>query len=84
MHALCYTYVRATMGASYAPPAYYTDLLAERGRCYIKRFLDGTPELRGQSKEVVRAAIERKWNLRVGTGRTNPWHPNLDLAMFWM
>jgi hypothetical protein len=52
MHALCYTYVGATMGASYAPPAYYADLLAERGRCYIKRFLDGTPELRGQSKEV--------------------------------
>ena len=57
MHALCYTYVGATMGASYAPPAYYADLLAERGRCYIKRFLDGTLELRGQSKEVVRAAI---------------------------
>jgi len=32
MHALCYTYVGATMGASCMPPAYYADLLAERGR----------------------------------------------------
>lgn len=72
------------MSVSYVPPAYYADLLAERGRCYIKCFLDGAPELRGQSKEVVRAAIEREWNLRVGTGRTNPWHPNFDSAMFWM
>lgn len=47
MHALCYTHIGAIMSASYAPPAYYADLLAERGRCYIKRFLDGTPELRG-------------------------------------
>ena len=39
-HALCHTYVRTTMGVSYAPPAYYADLLAECGRCYIKRFLD--------------------------------------------
>ena len=38
------------------------------------------PELRGQSKEAVRAAIEREWNLRVGTGRINPWYP----ATFWM
>ena len=48
------------MGASYAPPAYCADLLAERGRCYIKRFLNGAPELRGQLKEVVRAAIKRE------------------------
>jgi eukaryotic translation initiation factor 2C len=31
-HKLCYTYVRATMGVSYAPPAYYADRLCERGR----------------------------------------------------
>lgn len=47
------------MGVSYAPPAYYVDFLAGRGRCYIKRFLDGAPELDGQLKKVVRTAIER-------------------------
>ncbi|KAF2648958.1 stem cell self-renewal protein Piwi, partial [Lophiostoma macrostomum CBS 122681] len=31
---LCYTYVRATLGVSYASPAYYADRLCERGRCY--------------------------------------------------
>ncbi|KAF2798180.1 Piwi-domain-containing protein [Melanomma pulvis-pyrius CBS 109.77] len=35
-HKLCYTYVRATMGVSYAPPAYYADRLCERGRCYLR------------------------------------------------
>lgn len=31
-HRLCYTYVRASMGVSYAPPAFYADRLCERGR----------------------------------------------------
>jgi eukaryotic translation initiation factor 2C len=35
-HKLCYTYVRATLGVSYAPPAYYADRLCERGRCYLR------------------------------------------------
>ncbi|CAO2651958.1 Nn.00g002410.m01.CDS01 [Neocucurbitaria sp. VM-36] len=38
-HQLCYTYVRATMGVSYAPPAYYADRLCERGRCYLRNYL---------------------------------------------
>jgi len=38
-HKLCYTYVRATMGVSYAPPAYYADRLCDRGRCYLRCFL---------------------------------------------
>lgn len=37
-HKLCYTYVRATMGVSYAPPAYYADRLCERGR-YVPTLL---------------------------------------------
>ncbi|KAF1849518.1 Piwi-domain-containing protein [Cucurbitaria berberidis CBS 394.84] len=35
-HKLCFTYVRATMGVSYAPPAYYADRLCERGRQYLR------------------------------------------------
>ncbi|KAI4636318.1 hypothetical protein J4E83_001272 [Alternaria metachromatica] len=35
-HKLCFTYVRATMGVSYAPPAYYADRLCERGRNYLR------------------------------------------------
>ncbi|KAF2710115.1 Piwi-domain-containing protein [Pleomassaria siparia CBS 279.74] len=37
-HGLCYTYVRATLGVSYAPPIYYADRLCERGRCYLRKF----------------------------------------------
>ncbi|KAH7380394.1 Piwi domain-containing protein [Phaeosphaeria sp. MPI-PUGE-AT-0046c] len=43
-HKLCYTYVRATMGVSYAPPAYYADRLCERGRCYLRDFLSPPPD----------------------------------------
>ncbi|KAH7092064.1 ribonuclease H-like domain-containing protein [Paraphoma chrysanthemicola] len=35
-HNLCHTYVRATMGVSYAPPTYYADRLCERGRAYLR------------------------------------------------
>jgi eukaryotic translation initiation factor 2C len=35
-HKLCYTYVRAKLGVSYAPPAYYTDCLCERGCQYLR------------------------------------------------
>ncbi|KAF2024624.1 stem cell self-renewal protein Piwi, partial [Setomelanomma holmii] len=37
-HQLCHTYVRATLGVSYASPAYYADRLCERGRCYLRPF----------------------------------------------
>ena len=37
-HKLCYTYVRATLGVSYAPPVYYADRLCERGRCYLRQW----------------------------------------------
>jgi eukaryotic translation initiation factor 2C len=39
-HRLCYSYVRATVGVSYASPAYYADRLCERGRCYLRRFFN--------------------------------------------
>jgi eukaryotic translation initiation factor 2C len=35
-HKLCFTYVRATLGVSYAPSAYYADRLCERGRQYLR------------------------------------------------
>jgi eukaryotic translation initiation factor 2C len=35
-HELCYTYVRAPCGVSYASPAYYADRLCERGRIYLR------------------------------------------------
>ena len=37
-HKLNYTYVRATLGVSYAAPAYYADRLCERARCYLRKY----------------------------------------------
>lgn len=45
-HALCHTYVRATTGVSYAPPAYYADRLCERGRCYLRTWYNPSPDTR--------------------------------------
>ncbi|KAF1951180.1 Piwi-domain-containing protein [Byssothecium circinans] len=45
-HKICYTYVRATLGVSYAAPAYYADRLCERGRCYLRKFFVAEPNLR--------------------------------------
>lgn len=42
-HAICYSYARATVGVSYASPAYYADSLCERARLYMRKyFVKGT------------------------------------------
>lgn len=40
-HNLCYTFARATRSVSVCPPAYYADLLCERGRSYLQGVLKG-------------------------------------------
>jgi len=40
-HNLCYTFGRATRSVSICPPAYYADILCERGRCYLHNVLKG-------------------------------------------
>ncbi|KAF2737080.1 Piwi-domain-containing protein [Polyplosphaeria fusca] len=40
-HNLCYTFARATRSVSVCPPAYYADLLCERGRSYLHTVLKG-------------------------------------------
>jgi len=54
-HELCYSYVRATVGVSYAAPAYYADRLCERGRVYMRDFL-----VRTVAGEKTRLALEIK------------------------
>ncbi|KAF1849346.1 Piwi-domain-containing protein [Cucurbitaria berberidis CBS 394.84] len=46
-HNLCHTYVRATLGVSYASPAYYADRLCERGRCYLRAWYNPDNQHRG-------------------------------------
>lgn len=58
-HKLSYTYVRATMGVSYAPPAYYADHLCERGRCYLRKLLNPDGEQR-QTVDNMKSRLERE------------------------
>jgi eukaryotic translation initiation factor 2C len=45
---LCLTYVRATLGVSYAAPAYYADRLCERARCYLRDFFSPSRQRRNE------------------------------------
>jgi len=40
-HFLCYAFAHATRSVSICPPAYYADLLCERGRSYLHSVLKG-------------------------------------------
>jgi eukaryotic translation initiation factor 2C len=51
--------VRATIGVSYASPAYYADRLAERGRIYIRDFLAGDAKLKANFN-LHKAFVEQK------------------------
>ena len=41
IHNLCYTFGRATRSVSLCPPAYYADILCERGRSYLHEIMKG-------------------------------------------
>ena len=43
-HTFCYTYAKATKGVSYCAPAYYADRLCDRGRAYLRHWLQGRPQ----------------------------------------
>jgi eukaryotic translation initiation factor 2C len=47
-HNLNHTYVRATLGVSYAAPAYYADRLCERGRCYLREWYNPSSDKRDE------------------------------------
>ncbi|KAK4539623.1 hypothetical protein LTR36_010506 [Oleoguttula mirabilis] len=42
-HTFCYAYAKATKGVSYCAPAYYADRLCDRGRSYLRQWLQGKP-----------------------------------------
>ncbi|PVI04669.1 Piwi-domain-containing protein [Periconia macrospinosa] len=57
-HGLCFSYVRATTGVSYAAPAYYADHLCERARLYVRKYFIGDDQdfrkdLDNKKKELV-------------------------------
>jgi hypothetical protein len=68
-HNLCYTFARATRSVSLCPPAYYADLLCERGRTYLQAVLKG-----GDHAE----------QFDVNTSWTRGVHDNLAESMFYL
>ncbi|KAF2709989.1 Piwi-domain-containing protein [Pleomassaria siparia CBS 279.74] len=51
-HELCFTYVRSTVGVSYAAPAYYADRLCERGRQYMRDYFTRTDKGRWLQEQM--------------------------------
>ena len=47
-HTMCYVYGRATKAVSICPPAYYADIVCERGRAYLTRLFDAEPSDGGE------------------------------------
>lgn len=52
--ALCYTYSRATKAVSICAPAYYADILCERGRRYMADLFDGSSD---DASSVARGTV---------------------------
>lgn len=70
-HNLCYLFGRATKSVSICPPAYYADLLCERGRQYLHSIMSGDGGA-GQPFDISRA----EWTRGV--------HPALAESMFYI
>ncbi|KDQ20590.1 hypothetical protein BOTBODRAFT_169326 [Botryobasidium botryosum FD-172 SS1] len=47
---ISYLYARATKAVSLAPPAYYSDLACERGRCYLHELMNSVPQGRNSQQ----------------------------------
>ncbi|KAH0537578.1 hypothetical protein FGG08_005644 [Glutinoglossum americanum] len=78
-HNLCYLFGRATKSVSICPPAYYADLLCERGRCYLFRSLNAVDT----GSVGSTADSDRGWQQAV-----NEWsqgvHADLGESMFYI
>lgn len=56
VHNMSYLFARATKAVSYVPPAYYADILCERGRCYLQGLLSGRSDNHSDAMSDTTAA----------------------------
>lgn len=70
-HRLCYTFGRATKAVSIVPATYYADILCERGRFYLAKYVN----TRFPPGKVF------DWNEAPWTGHV---HKNLENSMFYI
>ena len=71
-HNLCYLFNRATKAVSICPPAYYADLICERGRAYLYSTLNQDESSDSSAYDVTNA------------GWTKGVHPNLAESTFYI
>ncbi|KAL8656727.1 MAG: hypothetical protein Q9210_000068 [Variospora velana] len=75
-HNLCYMFGRATKAVSLCPPAYYADILCERGRAYLYSLYNPRDNL------TVRSGDTYDWETR------SPWledvHESLKDSMYYI
>ncbi|KZW03838.1 Piwi-domain-containing protein [Exidia glandulosa HHB12029] len=85
-NAMSYNFARATKGVSLVSPAYYADIACERGRCYLREFLNGardvgdTASVTSQNSDVARQHVYERAVREWGQGV----HPNLKNTMFYL
>lgn len=74
-HNLCYMFGRATKAVSLCPPAYYADLICERGRAYLYK------EYNARDSATVTSGQKFDWN-------RSPWlqgvHPSIQDSMYYI
>ncbi|KAL8720464.1 MAG: hypothetical protein Q9225_002689 [Loekoesia sp. 1 TL-2023] len=74
-HNLCYLFGRATKAVSLCPPAYYADLICERGRAYLYK------EFNARDSATVTSGQKFDWNRA-------PWlqgvHPSIQDSMYYI
>ncbi|KAF2792928.1 Piwi-domain-containing protein, partial [Melanomma pulvis-pyrius CBS 109.77] len=73
-HELCYTFVRSTVGVSYAAPAYYADRLCERGRHYLRDYFIKTQQGKAWQEELD--DIKRNTEQQAKRKRVSRWGRN--------
>ncbi|KAI5205762.1 Piwi-domain-containing protein [Aureobasidium subglaciale] len=72
VHKLCYMFNRATKAVSICPPAYYADLICERGRMYLYSTLNENQSANGTAYNAEKA----EWTQGV--------HPKLSEKTFYI
>jgi eukaryotic translation initiation factor 2C len=75
-HKLNHTYVRATLGVSYASPAYYADRLCERGRCYLRPWFNPNEATRNfwnkRKHTLEKEATDKRRQKAAGSSKLPP------------
>lgn len=72
-NSVSYMFARATKAVSLVSPAYYADLACERGRCYLRKLLQGISSTAGSAAsrddldELVMREAQQTWGRGVGT-----------------